>query len=310
MPTHLEELAQWRAKVPADLAEGTAIEAIGKLKKAGCIRSITLINGLPRSASTILAKALASSDDFHLPQNTVFHEVLTDSVAVPPGSNILMGSLVELGVVPPKPGNKPVDLVLKTMSDEFTGDALKSFLPYVDNVVSTVRDPARHISCIVEKYAYDENLAPGSIEKVARDSWNAMNDNINMIDSWRAAHSDQKLQHAVISTGQLTQLPEETLKYVCEEFSKGNHLIRFNQDMVDNWRPKVFDPYCDFWAINEMRATRFNRAPYIPFSRKDVGSFGDLYDELKPMFDSIKLRYPHAQSWAESVQDKNRQHIL
>lgn len=331
-------LAAWRNNLPpalSDLRNMDAFEALGELKRRGHIKSITLVNAPPRSVSTIITKCLAESPALNLKGLPVFHEVLDDSgqtTYYPDpknvyeselrtkknlaqqgeefqhyiGSNILMGKLLECGIA----DKKGVDVVTKIMSHDFQGLELEKLLPHVDNVVSTLRQPAQHIQCVQSKVMDEKSRDYDAVYSVEHDMnipmrkyWDGFISNVQAIDKWVDEHPKQKIRHVVISGDRFINQPEKELEFVCGELNKKRKAgdpgyMQFDQKMLNDLSTPVFFSYVDAWGKNEIAAKKFQsdkkrEISICPRRHLDL-ALHPLCDELDKPFSKLLMRHPHA----------------
>jgi hypothetical protein len=331
-------LASWKDKLPDDMAglrDMNALEALGELKKRGHIKSITLVNAPPRSVSTIITKCLAESPALKLRGLPVFHEVLDDSgqttyypnpsdvynyelrtkknIAAQGeefqhylGSNILMGKLLDSGIAE----KKSADVVLKIMSHDFQGPELQKLLPHVDNVVSTLRQPAQHIQCVQRKVMDEKAFDLEATYNVEQDMnapmrkyWDGFVKNVNDIDKWQSEHPKQKMRHAVISGDKFLNDPVDELKFVCEQLNKDRAkgdagYMEFGPRMLSDLSTPVYFSYVDAWGKNEIASKKFQpekKYEIFPVPREKLDpALHKLCDELDVPFGKILARHPHA----------------
>lgn len=308
-----EHYAKWKERYP-QFAHLSAIDVLGELKKRGHVRNIVLVNGLPRSVSTILTKALAESPSLDMQNFPIMHEVLNDSGSTwrykdekdhegtyvrrcdaegYKGSDVLIGKLLDGGILE----HQNVDLVLKTMSHELTGDDLKEMLPHLNNVVSTLRVPAIHIGCVAQKIVQenpDDVIVTRDIFPPMLRYWNAFNDNMDIMDKWKTDHPDQKFNHVLVNGDVFLRQPDQVLAKICRTFH-----WRYDKKMTERLSKPVYFSYYDGWGHKEIQAKKveFGLRHPVPAHHQELrdmvgNSYLPLYDKLLPIFSHITEKHP------------------
>lgn len=295
----LEKLRNWRNQPPKThqhLAALDPIEILGKLKADGHIGRILLIHGIPRSTSTVAMKALASSPSIN-PTLPMFHEVFSDNQnRVKGATDILIGKLLEKGVLQAQ----NLDLIAKVMSHEFTGKSFENLLPHVDAVISTIREPERHIDCLAnamaKEMAHEEVVGFfGMVSGATKKAWESFDTNIKAIEKYNNSAVVKPIFNEVIDGDRLAQIPHIILPFMCQELSKSGFKIQFNQTMMSKWRTDVFDPSNDPWAKEEKSSEGFNNKKYV--TRKVRPEYEEVYQYCSQIYDTLKYKYPLAEAF-------------